>query len=235
MLPPIEECRVLYATDVRVRLLRPTGEQESIDKGQLVCLWTMEDWTAVTGLYRAFQQALDELARLLVSFGRYPRVLKERDVARSAAIVAAKQTAAGTGLRARPLPAIPNPLTPTVIACPDPLVTMAQTWALPATNWDLPSIRRTPAARHTPMMLAVGSGDPTKDALSSQQGYTLCPSDDAWERVLQVLADATTARGAFLRERERLTTYLQAEQQRPPRSVAPAAHPDQLTLFPEVA
>ena len=158
VLPPIEECRVLYATDVRVRILRANGAQESVDKGRLVCIGSAADWTAVTDLYQAFQHTLDDLAKLLASFGRYPTVLHELEATRHAAVAAAKQTAARTGLRTRPVPAIPNPLTPTVIACPDPLATTAHPWPLPGTNWDLPSVRRTPAARHTKVMLAVGTG-----------------------------------------------------------------------------
>lgn len=169
---------LVYGTPTTVRSSQEVPNTPPMGPGQRLTfpqthVWCVRDdtaWKQVQAQHATLQQALDQLADVLRSLGRYDRNL-----------------AAAGGF-----PGAPNPLTPTVISASDPDADGGYLFAAFGT---VPRLTRELITRHTAKMVAVHTS--YGDHLSSQSHYMNCPDDAAWARVEAAREHVVAAKTAF--------------------------------------
>ncbi|HEX6292980.1 MAG TPA: hypothetical protein VFZ66_27605 [Herpetosiphonaceae bacterium] len=184
----IERLAVRYATAETVRV---AGRTANIRQAHCWCLPDDQAWTEVQSCHAAFQTALTALADGLRDLGRYAVTL---------------QAAGGHKQH-------PDLLCPTVIHCPDPDAP-AGNWLITHDQHALPRCTRHTVARHTAKMIEVTSGTTYDLGLRDQGHYTVCPTDDAWDRIARLHAEVEAAAAAWKKLRDRLGTYDAAQADR---------------------
>lgn len=164
-LAPIERLAVNYHTPTTVFVafgtadasVQPITGRSGVSK-QNYHVWCLLDdaaWERVQTEHAAFQATLDALADGLRQLGRYAERLAE----------------AGGVARA------PNPLTPTVIAAPDPDVAPSN-WF---TTRPVPRVERRVVVSHTPRMLrCLSNYDQHIETPHNQRDHFVCPTDADW-------------------------------------------------------
>jgi Protein of unknown function (DUF3102) len=188
-LPNVARYSVLYHTGSTVRLDPDTPDNKLIDGGgssrQHSTIWCVRDeecWGEICGRYATFRAALDVLADVLRSCGSYTMRLTE---------------AGGWKVA-------PNPLTPTVIAAPDPDDVAGSSWSWGL--WHIPVISRERVERHTEHTLYY----PGSAGGTSQHNHFVCPDAATWERVSSSYRELIRARCAWLDILDQCQTYAAA-------------------------
>lgn len=201
-LAPVERLVVRYATKTTIRA---DGHVSNIHHGVCWCLPTDDAWNDAQATHAAYQAALTALGEGLRALGRYP----------------AKLAAAG-GIKHHP-----EPLSQTVIACPDPDAKDGA-WFAPPDNLGLPRITRHDVSKHTPKMLTITSGTIYDLGPRGQGQYSVCPSDEAWVNIQTLYATAEAAAQAWKKLLDQLGTYELAKRDGRYRSLQTAIQPSLL-------